>query len=337
MQSSIAYRYLYILTSSTLSVLPTKPSKGPRSAIGNASRRCFQNKVNNKSSFLTLKLSKQSNNRTQRLIGNMAMISLGLDTKELAHQYEAVSEAQYQAGLSLLKKLEITAGQRVLDVGAGTGRLASYAASLVGQDGRVIGIDPLEDRINVARSKNQPNLSFDVGDAQDLSQFDSASFDVAYLNCVLHWLPDQLGALNQIARVLKPGGRLGILGGSGDRPPVFETIKKHVLSHERYRDYPESTGNVANFPTQHELESLLQAAGLCGTASFTERSIITMQDAESMLGWLDASTFGNYVGHLPKNLCDTARNELGKEFEQLRTDRGVEMEMVWLGAVAIQV
>lgn len=102
----------------------------------------------------------------------------------------------------------------MLDVGTGTGQLAEYVATRVGPGGRVVGIDPLPLRIDFAAKKARPNLHFAVGGAYDLAQFDDASFDVVYLNAVLHWLDEKRQPLREFARVLKAGGRIGIMAGA---------------------------------------------------------------------------------------------------------------------------
>src|SRR5262245_32614627 len=147
----------------------------------------------------------------------MSTVSLTLDTQELAHHYEQVSAAhQFKAGQMLIAELAVAPGEKVLDVGSGTGLLAEYVAGLVGPTGSVVGIDPLPLRIALAQQKERANLSFTVGTAYDLHEFPEAGFDVVYLNAVLHWLPDKSGPLREISRVLKQGGRLGISTGSKD-------------------------------------------------------------------------------------------------------------------------
>jgi len=89
----------------------------------------------------------------------------------------------------------------------------------------VLGLDPLPHRIELAREKTRPNLSFDVGDANDLSMLAQSSFDVVVLNAVFHWLPEKTGPLRQFARVLRSGGRLGISTSlKGYRTPLQEAM-----------------------------------------------------------------------------------------------------------------
>ncbi|KAF9886274.1 hypothetical protein FE257_011887 [Aspergillus nanangensis] len=264
----------------------------------------------------------------------MADISLIMETGALADIYEAASENQYKAGLVLLEQLKFTPGEIVLDVGCGTGRLGVDAADLVGPHGKVTGIDPLATRIQIASKRARENLSFLVGDALDLSIFASASFDVVYLNAVFHWLPDKARALHEFARVLKPNGRLGITTGSGDHPYPHEILKERVMARERYRSYIESTKGDASLPTKKHLESLLHDAGFqCQSIFFAPHVLIT-KSASEMVDFIEASSFGNFLGHLPNHLRSMARQEIEEEYEQLRTDEGIVAEATRLIVVA---
>jgi arsenite methyltransferase len=140
----------------------------------------------------------------------MSGLSLGLDNPTLASQYEQASRnRQFKAGQVLIEKLGVGPGQRVLDVGSGTGLLAEHVASIVGERGRVLGIDPLPLRIEIAQRKARANLQFVVGNAYELAHLASGSFDVVYLNAVFHWLPEKAEPLRTFYRVLTSGGRLG--------------------------------------------------------------------------------------------------------------------------------
>src|SRR5262249_633435 len=105
-----------------------------------------------------------------------------LDSEHPAREYEELSATrQVESGKHLLARLGIAPGECVLDVGCGTGLLALHLADLVGPAGMVLGLDPLPHRIDLAREKTRPNLSFDVGDANDLSKLAQSSFDVIVL------------------------------------------------------------------------------------------------------------------------------------------------------------
>ena len=108
----------------------------------------------------------------------------------------------------------IQPGEHVLDVGCGTGTLAIEVSLRVGSAGRVAGVDPGTQQIAHARSKaarrNLP-IDFQIGVIERLP-FPDQTFDVVLSTLMMHHLPDSLKrqGLSEIARVLKPGGRLVI-------------------------------------------------------------------------------------------------------------------------------
>ncbi|QBD77526.1 methyltransferase domain-containing protein [Ktedonosporobacter rubrisoli] len=120
-------------------------------------------------------------------------------------------ELQYMiAGLA-----QFQPGESVLDVGCGTGKLALIARRLVGPTGRVHGIDPGPKQIARARSKARRtglSINFQIGVIERMA-FPDQSFDIGLSTFMMHVLPNNLKheGLAEIARVLKPGGRLLIV------------------------------------------------------------------------------------------------------------------------------
>jgi arsenite methyltransferase len=105
----------------------------------------------------------------------------------------------------------IRPGDTVLDIGSGSGTDALIASRLVGEGGKVIGLDMTEamrDKLRAnARAAGAANLEVLEGNAEEIPLAD-ASVDVVTSNGVLNLVPDKAKAFREIARVLKPGGRL---------------------------------------------------------------------------------------------------------------------------------
>ena len=107
----------------------------------------------------------------------------------------------------------IKAGDVVVDLGSGAGNDAFVARALVGEHGRVIGIDMTAPMIEKARSNTAKlgfsNVEFRLGDIEQMP-VDSSSVDVVISNCVLNLVPDKKKAFSEIFRVLAVGGHFSV-------------------------------------------------------------------------------------------------------------------------------
>jgi SAM-dependent methyltransferase len=112
---------------------------------------------------------------------------------------------------SVIGRAKLNPGESVLDLGCGTGSIALGAAGIVGPTGQVIGIDLSNEMLEVARERasqtGAPNLIFKQGRAESIPVPDQ-SFDVVLTSLTLMYVIDRATAAKEIARVLRPGGRL---------------------------------------------------------------------------------------------------------------------------------
>jgi SAM-dependent methyltransferase len=104
-------------------------------------------------------------------------------------------------------------GERVLDLGSGAGTDSLVAAQMVGEQGRVTGIDMTPAMLTKARAAatemGLANVEFVEGEAEQLP-FPDASFDVVISNGVIDLIPDKDAVFSELNRVLVPGGRMQI-------------------------------------------------------------------------------------------------------------------------------
>ncbi|MDR3703406.1 MAG: methyltransferase domain-containing protein [Candidatus Sulfopaludibacter sp.] len=128
-----------------------------------------------------------------------------------AEQYQAGYSFVWQYGRDLLGLLAPRTGERILDIGCGTGQLT---AEIAASGAEVTGIDSSPAMIEQAR-RNAPALRFEVRDVCHMPY--QAEFDAIFSNAVLHWVPQADDAAASMARALKPGGRVAIeMGGRGN-------------------------------------------------------------------------------------------------------------------------
>ena len=109
--------------------------------------------------------------------------------------------------------LGLAGGERLMDVGCGLGEAALALAADLGPGGDVVGIDASEAMLDVARSQASAapcSVRFTVGNALALDE-PSGSFDVARAERLLQWLTDPRAAVDEMARVLRPGGRISLI------------------------------------------------------------------------------------------------------------------------------
>lgn len=107
----------------------------------------------------------------------------------------------------------LKAGDAILDLGAGAGNDCFVARRLVGESGRVVGLDFTQAMVEKAIENNRRlgygNVSFVQGDIEDMP-LEGDQFDVILSNCVLNLVPDKQRAFSEMFRVLKPDGRFCI-------------------------------------------------------------------------------------------------------------------------------
>lgn len=156
----------------------------------------------------------------------------------LSQLHPEVRDRFYGCGSPLPPALE---GMTVLDLGCGSGRDAYLLSSLVGERGRVIGVDMTAQQLEVAERHRafhaqafghaRSNVEFHLGDLADLAALGIAdhSVDVVVSNCVLNLVPDKRRAFAETFRVLKPGGELCFSDVFSDRRLPRELLADPVL------------------------------------------------------------------------------------------------------------
>ncbi len=169
-------------------------------------------------------------------------------------------------------------GERVLDLGCGTGDLT---AQLAASGASLLGVDASSDMVNEARRKH-PGLSFSLGDGQELCF--EREFDAVFSNATLHWMPRADDVATGVARALVPGGRfVAEFGGARCVQTVRDAVKAELQERaiEGYRT-PDWF-----FPNVPQYARILEQAGLwVRTALWFERPT-RLEGTGGLENWLE--------------------------------------------------
>lgn len=173
-----------------------------------------------------------------------------------------------------VKKLQLGERARVLDVATGTGDLAIDIARLT-PGSTVVGLDPSVQMLEVAKTKVAKRgygerISLVVGDAQELP-YQACEMDAATIAFGIRNVPDRLKALRELARVVRPGGRVAVLELGEPRTGLLGHAARFHTRHvvpklgallSGQREYAYLQKSIAAFPPAEEFAQLMERAGL---------------------------------------------------------------------------
>ena len=148
-----------------------------------------------------------------------------------AEMYDIVQRNhQGKDGLDLIAKLTLRSGSCVLDLGCGTGFLTGVLAAKVGPEGKIIGVDPNREKINIAQRKYTANGALFLHGSSE--NFPSGPYDVIFSNYVLQWIEDKETTFEKVYSNLKVGGEFAFVvhGPRSNHAFVLEPITQKVYS-----------------------------------------------------------------------------------------------------------
>jgi ubiquinone/menaquinone biosynthesis C-methylase UbiE len=207
---------------------------------------------------------------------------------------------QLQLTERLGELLYLQPDQRVLDVASGIGTSAIYLAGRFGC--QVVGVDYAVKNIDQANTNAEEagvgNLvQFELGDAEQLP-FEDSSFDVLISECAFCTFPGKMEAARQFARVLRPGGRIGLsdLTRSGLLPPELDTLMAWVACIadaqpvEEYTAILSQAGFAMDQPELHD-EALAELINQVRGKLLVAELMVGLKKLE-VPDWIDFDQFG---------------------------------------------
>lgn len=168
---------------------------------------------------------------------------------------------------------DLLPGETVLDLGSGGGLDVILSAHRVGETGKAYGLDALDEMLDLARENARQagvaNAEFIEGSLDEVPLPDG-TIDVVISNCVINLAEDKQAVFNEMARVLRPGGRIG----------VSDVVAEDELTGEQRAERGSYADCVAGALSASEYESLLREAGFSDiSVSFTHQVADKMHGA----------------------------------------------------------
>lgn len=197
--------------------------------------------------------------------GEMEISMIGDDYKNISGYS---NEADLGLGCGIPTQFaEIQLGDHVLDLGSGAGNDCFVARSIVGETGKVTGLDFTETMIAKAIENNKKigysNVEFVKGDIEDIP-LPVGSFDIVLSNCVLNLVPDKKRAFGQIMKVLKQGGHFC----------VSDVVTQGSMPAKLKEDAEMYAGCVAGAIQKDQYMEIINKAGFIDVEIRKEKQII---------------------------------------------------------------
>lgn len=205
---------------------------------------------------------------------------------EYTHLDGYVAEADLGLGCGLPTEFAgIKKGDTVVDLGSGAGNDVFVARAIVGDEGKVIGIDMTEAMIEKANQNNSKlgykNVQFRFGDIEDMPIANNLA-DVVVSNCVLNLVPNKQKAFSEIYRVLKPGAHFC----------VSDIVIKGELHPELKKSAEMYAGCVAGAEQQDEYLNIIKETGFVNVEIKKTKTILLPD--EILLQYLSEDQLQNY-------------------------------------------
>jgi ubiquinone/menaquinone biosynthesis C-methylase UbiE len=197
----------------------------------------------------------------------------------IRHMFAPVTQALAEAA-------RIARGQVVLDLATGPGEPALTLATLVGPEGKIVGIDPIPEMVAASRRAAErlgaTNTQFEVAFADHLPLPDN-TFDAAVSRFGIMFFPSPAGAIREMLRVLKPSGNLALaVWHSAERNPFHYSLSRVVDRHIAAPPLAPDAPDAFRFANPGKLLTILHEAGVADPTEhlhqFTIQATISVED-----------------------------------------------------------
>ena len=229
-----------------------------------------------------------------------------MDRTSVAEKYDRMQrQCQGGHGMFLIDKLCVEGGICVLDPGCGSGFLTATLAERVGAEGKVVGVDPNEEGLDVARFKygGISNLTFFNGSGE---RFPTGPYDVVFSIFVLQWIEDKALVFQRVYDNLKIGGKFALQCPDGPAPSIWEILSPSVC-------------HSLHFCSSHQYEGLATQHGFEIEQKSVETVRLDFENVDKYIEWSLATMNINNDQINPNTIIEARKKFSAKPFASFNT------------------
>jgi trans-aconitate 2-methyltransferase len=234
-----------------------------------------------------------------------------------ASRYHRISGPQFDWGQRVIARLRPLAGERILDLGCGTGRLTTEIVSAV-DGGRVVGLDRSGAMITVARASADAgrlrHIAYVQGDGAALPF--AGAFDAVFSAATLHWIHDHQSVFEGVRAALKPGGRfVAQCGGAGNLQRLLVRAGA-IMASPPYEPFFRDWHDPWHFADPQATARRLHAAGFVDVETSLQEAPVALGHHDAFAEFIGVVCIRHHLDRLPVALRDPFTRELTDTFRR---------------------
>ena len=220
-----------------------------------------------------------------------------------AARYHRISDPQFEWGQRVIARLRPADGERILDLGCGTGRLTQDLAGAV-SGGLVVGLDRSTAMMGIASATTgpagQPHPRYVQGDGAALPFCEA--FDAIFSAATLHWIPDHDAVFSSVCTALRPRARfVAQCGGEGNLQRLLDRTRA-LIGVPPYEPYFRDWTDRWYFAGAARTAERLEQAGFVEVVTWVEDAPVVLPDAATHAEFISCVCIRHHLDRLPAEL-----------------------------------
>jgi trans-aconitate 2-methyltransferase len=216
-----------------------------------------------------------------------------------AGEYEKLSAPQTRWGVEFLERVDVSGDEAAIDAGCGTGRVTELLLAKL-PEGSVLAIDGSREMVEAARRRfaGEPRVRVERQDLLSLEVEERV--DLIFSTATFHWIDDHDRLFENLARALKPGGRLvAQCGGEGNISRATRATRE-TMQEERYLNYFVGWQDDKYYADARSTARRLEAAGFEEVETWLHDEVAVFDSVDELARFLGTVVLGGHLEMLPQ-------------------------------------